>query len=36
MSHAIRGVESNLVAAKEVVIAVITRTTTILGFVTSI
>jgi hypothetical protein len=36
MSHGDKGVESNLVAAKELVIAVTTRTTTILGFVTSI
>jgi hypothetical protein len=36
MSHAVRGVESNLVAAKELVIAVTTSTTTILGFETSI
>jgi hypothetical protein len=34
-SHAIFGVESNLVAARREVIAVITRTTTILGFETS-
>jgi hypothetical protein len=34
-SHGTKGVESNLVAAKELVIAVITSTTTILGFDTS-
>ncbi|MFZ0317094.1 MAG: hypothetical protein WAL23_09180, partial [Nitrososphaeraceae archaeon] len=35
MSQAVNGVESNLVAAKELVIAVIANTTTILGFDTS-
>jgi hypothetical protein len=36
MSQEVRGVESYLVAAKELVIAVTTSTTTILGFETSI